>query len=317
MKSIIRLIPAMGMSILASTVFADNKAAPVASDGSFVNVLESASISNAKTLGYNGNIKLNAADTGADITPLTSEKVKQLNKLDDPKNTKIESVLGSDSRFKVDPYESNSNNYQKLSRYTVFISFVNNNQAKMCTGWLISKDTVATAGHCVHGGGSTGKWNSSATVYPAYGATNSPVAPFGSCAARRFYSVGGWTGSGNSDYDYGAIKLNCSIGNTVGWYGFQNRSTVNGLPAIIYGYPGDKPTRDPWITADVVRSSTAKRLVYLNDTYGGMSGSPIFYDDGVGRYVIGIHTNGGGSNNSGVRIDKSVFDNLVAWGKAL
>ena len=89
------------------------------------------------------------------------------------------------------------------------------------------------------------------------------------------FSVVGWTSSGDERFDYGAIKLNCNIGNTVGWYGFfwQSASLV-GLPVITQGYPGDKPLTQ-WRSTDVVRGNTTDQVFYRADTVGGQSGSPV------------------------------------------
>ena len=81
--------------------------------------------------------------------------------------------------------------------------------------------------------------------------------------------------SGDDRYDYGAIKLNCSIGNTTGWYGyFWTSASLNGLPTIINGYPGDKPLTQ-WRSSGLVRVTQAQRVFYQNDTLGGQSGAPV------------------------------------------
>jgi glutamyl endopeptidase len=51
-----------------------------------------------------------------------------------------------------------------------------------CTGWFISKDTVVTAGHCVHTGGTAGKWQTNVRVYPG---RNGTASPYGVCTAKR------------------------------------------------------------------------------------------------------------------------------------
>jgi glutamyl endopeptidase len=190
-----------------------------------------------------------------------------------------------------------------------------------CTGFMIGHNTVATAGHCVHTGGSGGAWRTSVEVIPAQ---NGGVQPYGKCQARSLYSVTGWTVSNNADYDYGAIKLNCSIGNTTGWFGFRSGAGTN-TPSIITGYPGDKPL-DMWQSADRVRGVSTRQMFYSNDTIGGMSGSPVWEDwwNGTSRgaYAVGIHAYGPygsglrGTYNHGTRIQSPVSTNLQNWKNA-
>ena len=134
-----------------------------------------------------------------------------------------------------------------------------------CSGWLYGNDIVATAGHCVHDGGPGGNWKQNVQVFPG---RNGNSSPYGSCTARRLHSVNGWVNSSNEEYDYGAIKLNCSIGNTTGWFGYwwQSASLNNG-GSIINGYPGDKPLTQ-WKSADSVRVSS-ERAGVLSKRYTG------------------------------------------------
>jgi glutamyl endopeptidase len=68
----------------------------------------------------------------------------------------------------------------------------------------------------------------------------------------------------------------------------------------------------------VAAVSQARQLFYQNDTFGGMSGSPIWLDKD-GPYLIGIHAYGPHGraphslHNHGTRITKAVFNNLVSW----
>lgn len=222
-----------------------------------------------------------------------------------------EVVIGLDTRVRVNtqPYPS---------RAVALITFAGGR----CTGWFIGPDTVATAGHCVHTGGSTGRWvrRTSVRVYPGY---DHDTAPFGWCTAKRLYTVRGWTRSRDERYDYGAIKLNCSVGNTVGWFGFfstPTTSSLNDYPATISGYPGDKPLQQ-WQSSDKVRATETRQVFYANDTAGGMSGSPVWYDR-AGPYAMAIHAYGTHGTfphsgyNHGTRIVKGVFDNLLSWKNA-
>lgn len=243
---------------------------------------------------------------------LLPDEVAKLNKLEPVSSGNgREVVIGLDTRVRVNtlPYPS---------RAVALITF----SGGRCTGWFIGPDTVATAGHCVHTGGSNGRWisRSSVRVYPGY---DHHTAPYGWCSARRLYSVRGWTRSRNERYDYGAIKLNCRVGDTVGWFGFFSRpatSSMNDYPTTISGYPGDKPLQQ-WQSSDKVRATETRQVFYSNDTAGGMSGSPVWYDRN-GPYAMAIHAYGThgsfphSSYNHGTRIVKPVFDNLLSWKNA-
>lgn len=229
----------------------------------------------------------------------------------------VESIIGRDTRIRT--YTT----YYPASAVAL-ITF----SGGRCTGWFIGPNTIATAGHCVHSGGASGGWYppSSYRIYPGY---NQTTAPYGSCTARNLYSVTGWTQSGSESYDYGAIKLNCTVGNTVGWFGLvPTPSSLTNYPAIISGYPGDKPLQQ-WWSSDTIRVTGTYQLFYPNDTTGGMSGSPVWYDRNgptaaeKGPYAIAIHAYGiHGSSphsiyNHGTRITQSVYNNLIAWRNAL
>lgn len=188
-----------------------------------------------------------------------------------------------------------------------------------CTGWLIGANTVITAGHCVYNI-DTNSWYSrtSYRVYPGYDGT---TAPYGYCTAKQIYSVTGWTVNENEQYDIGAIKLNCTVGNTVGWFGFftQGASLTN-YPAIVSGYPGDKPLTQ-WWSSDTIRYSATNQLFYPNDTVGGMSGSPVWYDRN-GPYAMAIHAYGFPHGawphtvyNHGTRITAGIYNVMTSWKK--
>ncbi len=220
----------------------------------------------------------------------------------------IESVIGTDTRNRIYPY----NNYP--ARAVVLIIF---NGGSFCSGALISPNTVLTAGHCVHGG-KGGTWHTGVTVYPGVDIS----APWGSCTAAKLGSVVGWTTKGLETYDYGAIRLNCTIGNTVGWFGFMKWAAS--YPVRMQGYPGDKlditDGYSQWGSGDKTWASSGYQMFYRNDTYGGMSGSALWFDYGTsGPYVIGVHAYGlHGSSphslyNHGVKFILSVFNNYYYW----
>lgn len=135
-------------------------------------------------------------------------------------------------------------------------------------------------------------WASSITAAPG---RNDSSYPYGTYSGTMFYSVKGWTESKNTNYDYGAVKLNGSPGNTVGWYGYRttNSSSPVGLSSSVTGYPCDKVFGTMWSDTKPIRSAETYKLTYTTDTYGCQSGSPVYrnYSD-TGQTAIAIHTNG-------------------------
>ncbi|HYO83924.1 MAG TPA: trypsin-like serine protease [Bryobacteraceae bacterium] len=229
----------------------------------------------------------------------------------------VETVLGTDTRQRL-----YTTSYP--ARATALITF----SGGYCTGWFYGPNVVATAGHCVHSGGTSGRWHTNVRVWPGY---NAGSAPYGSFPAKWVASVSGWTQSRDERYDYGVIKLSTNVGNTVGWFGLLALSgSLNGLPAITQGYPGDKsPAQSQWITSDEVGATHDRQVFYKTDTFGGQSGSPVWYDRPAGSpgcangpcaYAIHAYGLHGGAphadHNHGTRIVQAVLNNLVGWRNA-
>jgi glutamyl endopeptidase len=183
------------------------------------------------------------------------------------------------------------------------------------TGWFIGPRTLATAGHCVfindpgtprHG------WVRSIQVMPG---RNGTTLPFGSITSTEFRSVDGWTKNADQNYDYGAIIIPTELGTTVGWLGFGvwPDNELLASTANIAGYPGDKPRGTQWFHARQVSSVNPMKVFYDVDTMPGQSGTAVFRLINDGRYAIAIHAYGGATSNSGTRISRVVYDNLLAW----
>lgn len=225
-----------------------------------------------------------------------------------------ESVINWDSRTR-----SYTTTYP--TRAIVFIEL---NGAHLCTGWMYSARDVVTAGHCVHTGGSAGAWRDK-TKMKIYAGRDGTISPYGFCTVKRLASVTGWTVSNNFRYDYGHMRLNCNVGNTVGWFGMYAPASPVGMPAIIGGYPGDKP-RTNWTSADKIRTVTAEMIAYRMDTAGGHSGSPIWHDKDEGlstssnAWAFGIHNYGvgavGTTSNSAARLTAARITNYTNWKNA-
>ena len=184
-----------------------------------------------------------------------------------------ESIIGPDSRTRVNPTTTFP------ARATALILFSIGGSDFMCSGFMISADTVATAGHCVAPGDGSGFYRRA--TYRVFPGRNGNQRPYGSCTARKLHSVAGWLNQGRDDFDYGAIKLNCDIGATTGWYGISATYDGVGTPVRVQGYPGDKPLTQ-WQSNGQITVEQPRRLFYRNDTTPGMSGSPVWEDMGPG-----------------------------------
>lgn len=288
---------------------------PVSSDGTSFNALEYSQFMRGES-GFEGTSAEGFASDAEAEFPARTESVKEVWDLWSLKPATgkegIETILGADSRVRINPTTSFP------ARAVALITF----DGGRCTGWLYGKDIVATAGHCVHSGGPGGSWKTNVRVYPG---RNGSSSPYGSCTARRLHSVTGWTNSSNEQFDYGAIKLNCTVGNTTGWFGYWwQAATLNNLQTRISGYPGDKPLTQ-WRSVDKVRVTQTNQIFYFNDTTPGMSGSPIYYNRPAGsafcagQCSMGIHAYGlhgaapHSNHNHGTRITQAKFNNLKSW----
>jgi glutamyl endopeptidase len=222
-----------------------------------------------------------------------------------------ETVHGPDDRVQI----SNTQDYPWRASASLLITAADNS-LWLGTGWFIGPHTLATAGHVVYitNSGAPGRdgWVQSIQVMPG---RNGSSLPYGSVTSTNFGSVTGWTGSGDPNFDYGAIILPTDLGATTGWFGFGVypddvllASTVN-----IAGYPGDKPAGTEWYDHHQIASVDARKVYYDIDTAGGQSGSAVYRIVNGDRYGVAIHAYSGAVTNSGTRIVQDVFDNLTAW----
>ena len=228
-----------------------------------------------------------------------------------PPHPSAETVHGPDNRVRI----TNTDVYPWRAHASLLITAADGS-GWIGTGWFIGPHTLMTAGHVVYikNSGVPGRdgWVRSIEVMPG---RNGSSLPYGKVTSKNFRSVKGWADSGDENFDYGAIIIPTNLGNTTGWFGFGvfSDSDLTSSVGNISGYPGDKPAGQHWYDAHKIASVNARKVYYDIDTFGGQSGSAVYRIMTGGRYGIAIHAYGGAATNSGTRIVKPVFDNMVAW----
>lgn len=220
----------------------------------------------------------------------------------------MEVIIGNDDRVRI---TATSN--QHWRRVCALRITFPNGSVYRGTGFLIGKRTVATAGHCVYLA-NQGGWAKSVEVIPGM---NDSTRPFGTAVSSNLRSVAGWTQQGKPECDYGCIVLpeGSFGGANLGAFGFGalTAQALVAQPAILGGYPGDKPFAQLWGMSRTLKTVNPSTLVYDIDTVGGQSGAPVYVIRNNQRIVVGIHNYGAASGNSATRITPQVYSVLNTW----
>ncbi|HEV7671343.1 MAG TPA: trypsin-like serine protease [Thermoanaerobaculia bacterium] len=173
----------------------------------------------------------------------------------------------------------------------------------ICSGSVIKKRVILTAGHCVHSGnGQQNGFYSNFLFIPAY---RNNVRPAGTWDWNYVAVTGTWFSGGASfpnAADYAMIEpkdlSGNLLGNVTGFLGFQ---TLKLFPnhAHLLGYPAnlDSGERMHQVTAQSLRKTNPNAVEYGSDMRGGSSGGPWVQNFGV---VSSGQT--GGSNTGSNRV---------------
>lgn len=180
------------------------------------------------------------------------------------------------------------------------------------TGFLYGPDLVVTAGHAVYNR-TERRWVNVPKAYVGRNGSSSEAV----CNVIEKWAYKSFINSGDSDFDIGMLKLDCNAGADTGWGNLYWTSDASELTvtAEVAGYPTDKGGTVQWYDHDKVTAAYTHRLRYLIDTEGGQSGAPIFSHGAIGdcksNCIIGIHTSGGSSYNSGVRLTQGKVEGIM------
>jgi V8-like Glu-specific endopeptidase len=222
----------------------------------------------------------------------------------------IEVIIGTDDRIKIT--QTTQIPWRRLC--ALRITFPSGSTFRG-TGFLIGPRAVATAGHCVYLH-NQGGWARRVEVIPGCNGTSRP---YGQVESTQFRSVGGWVNGRKPESDYGCIILPPGAfgGRNLGSFGFAafESTTLVAQPAVVAGYPGDKPFAELWGMSRVFKAVTSQTLAYDIDTMGGQSGAPVYIMRNGQRYVVGIHNYGAATGNSATRVTQPVYQRLLGWSK--
>lgn len=171
------------------------------------------------------------------------------------------------------------------------------------SGVLVGPHHFLTAGHCVFDREER-SWAASIRVHLGL---NGAAAPFNEVLATRVYTCDEWLRGGNTEHDIALVVLNRSIGYETGWAGLLSLADAEllGKSVHVTGYPGDKGFKEMWAMDRPLRNVYPERFSYEIDTFGGQSGGAVWINQYDTPYVVGVHTHGGETSNSGVRISRT------------
>lgn len=191
------------------------------------------------------------------------------------------------------------------------------------TGWFIGPKTLLTAGHCVHSQSDFGGWIGTIEVSPG---RRDDTFPFGTVKATRFSALTAWQTTSDPDFDIGCIHLDVPLGDTVGFFKIASLKDSQLEHALlnISGYPGDRDDgRRQYFHENRALKTSARRVYYDIDTYGGQSGSPVWMQETQASepIAIGVHAYGTGGTapslgvtaNSGPRLIPDVVATIQEW----
>lgn len=251
-------------------------------------------------------------------------------------------IIGRDTRVRV------RNTMAAPFRYICHLEY---NGTNMGTGTLIGPTTVLTAGHCLWDETQSPQRQYDPRLMRVIPGRNGGARPFGTAQAVGFRFSPGFRGSADyaSPKDYGVIYLREPVGERVGYWTIAHTSSprdplgtsisgaplpmrVSALPVNLSGYPDDKCRRrnnkllgcEQWRAYNHAVREQGGILHYLNDTFGGHSGSPVWIKRVAslgGRVMVAIHISGDdasikGKANRGVRITPAILSNIRGWLRA-
>jgi V8-like Glu-specific endopeptidase len=189
-----------------------------------------------------------------------------------------------------------------------------------CTGVLVGKHFVLTAGFCVY---DTEKktWDEKIDFWPAVDAGK---APYGSVRWKSVSAPRGFTEQGDFSYNFALIELDSDIGDQTGWMGFGYDNNFPFKELTLTGFPAGVPDFTMWeVTCKVGNDTKATDPFVLYGCPGqkelqGANGAPLWVinKENNSPYVYGIHLMPYKGQYAGRRITQEAYEILLSWMQA-
>ncbi|MDO5092447.1 MAG: trypsin-like serine protease [Propionibacteriaceae bacterium] len=208
-----------------------------------------------------------------------------------------EKIIGGDDRRRI------TNTTEFPNSAVVYIHRSNGRQ--YCTGWLVSPDTLVTAGHCIY---DDNGWNFNLEYSPG---ANGSERPYGTATAAQLWTDTTWVSDRDSRQDWGIVKLDRAFPDA-GYFGLRwQTASYDGTEVQLRGCPQDRPAGELWGMGGPITESQPNNLRYQMDTYNAQSGSPVFLGDV--HQSIAIHTGSVGSEeqNRSTRITEGLCNIIL------
>lgn len=146
-----------------------------------------------------------------------------------------------------------------------------------CTAFLVDKNSLLTAAHCVHGGsGDTpDAWSTGIVFDPGH---NGTATPYRTCNGVEAHAPDAWRTGGDERVDYAVVQLDCGIGRQVGWFGLWlsgRGNDLDGLGVKVRGYPDDLAGTQ-WRGGGRVTGTTPRLVFHNARTRGDADGGPVY-----------------------------------------
>ncbi|KAH0428448.1 glutamyl endopeptidase [Colletotrichum camelliae] len=238
--------------------------------------------------------------------------------LPDDGSNGTESVFDDDRRRRVEPRDfADGGKFRSVVKIQACFSKSNGTSVWMMgSGWLISPDTVVTAGHVVYDWGHRLQSAIEIKCYIGYSGrasvgTSNVQARYG----ERIITTAEWIeAAGNRTHDLAFIKVNRPFTGNLRNIPFKETPLVGkGANLGVVGYPGDKYIEatngqsgekgaqmyEEFASTDYsIEKSERHMIEYQVSTFAGQSGAPILQVIDNGLISIGTHCYGGGGDDS-------------------